>query len=126
MTINLAPELPIVWMDFVLMQQALANLLSNAALAYARPGREGPESMRGWRGMMLLDRWRIAAGGIDPKSLAQMFDKFYRGPGAPTGGTGLGLSSSKGFVEALQGGASQRRKTAPAAERCLRSTPAAG
>jgi two-component system sensor histidine kinase KdpD len=35
--------------------------------------------------------------------LSRIFDKFYRGPGAPTGGTGLGLSLVKGFVEALGG-----------------------
>ena len=41
--------------------------------------------------------------GLDPQSIARIFDKFYRGPDAPTGGIGLGLSLVKGFVEALGG-----------------------
>jgi len=41
--------------------------------------------------------------GIPPDSLQRVFDKFYRGAHAPTGGMGLGLSLVKGFVE-VQGG----------------------
>jgi two-component system sensor histidine kinase KdpD len=41
--------------------------------------------------------------GISPAVLPRIFDKFYRAPNAATGGTGLGLSLVKGFVEA-QGG----------------------
>jgi two-component system sensor histidine kinase KdpD len=42
--------------------------------------------------------------GIPSQSIGRLFDRFYRGPSAPTGGSGLGLSLVKGFVEA-QGGA---------------------
>jgi two-component system sensor histidine kinase KdpD len=35
--------------------------------------------------------------------LLRIFDRFYRAPDAVTGGTGLGLSLVKGFIEA-QGG----------------------
>jgi two-component system sensor histidine kinase KdpD len=41
--------------------------------------------------------------GIDPSVLSRIFDKFVRAPNAPVGGTGLGLSLVKGFMEA-QGG----------------------
>jgi two-component system sensor histidine kinase KdpD len=41
--------------------------------------------------------------GIGPEALTRIFDKFYRGSAAPTGGTGLGLSLVKGFIEALGG-----------------------
>jgi two-component system sensor histidine kinase KdpD len=41
--------------------------------------------------------------GIDPHHIGRIFDKFYRAPDAPTGGTGLGLSLVKGFVEVLGG-----------------------
>ena len=40
---------------------------------------------------------------MTPESIPRIFDKFFRGPNAPTGGTGLGLSLVKGFIEA-QGG----------------------
>ena len=41
--------------------------------------------------------------GIETASLPRAFDKFYRAPSARTGGTGLGLSRVKGFVEAPGG-----------------------
>ena len=99
--VQLAPNLPLVQMDFVLMQEALKNLLSNAAL-HTPPGTLVQISARVRDGALLLtvaDRGR----GIPPESLPRLFDKFYRAPGACTGGTGLGLSVAKGFVEA-QGG----------------------
>jgi signal transduction histidine kinase len=41
--------------------------------------------------------------GIPPNLLPRIFDKFFRAPKAPTGGSGLGLTIAKGFIEA-QGG----------------------
>ena len=41
--------------------------------------------------------------GVPPAVLPRIFDKFYRAPDAATGGTGLGFSLVKGFIEA-QGG----------------------
>jgi len=41
--------------------------------------------------------------GIPANCLPRVFEKFYRVPNSRTGGTGLGLSLVKGFVEA-QGG----------------------
>lgn len=41
--------------------------------------------------------------GIPIDKLAQIFDKFYRLPGSPTGGIGLGLSIVKGIIEAHNG-----------------------
>ncbi|HVM48696.1 MAG TPA: ATP-binding protein [Candidatus Acidoferrum sp.] len=99
--VALAPNLPLVHMDFVLTQEALKNLLSNAAL-HTPPGTPVEIGGRIRDGRLLLtvaDR----GPGIPPESLSRLFDKFYRAPGARTGGTGLGLSVAKGFVEA-QGG----------------------
>ncbi len=101
LTVNLAPGLPVVTMDFVLTQQALMNLLVNAAV-HTPPGTPIELTARMERPLLIFE---VAdrGPGIPAASLAQVFDKFYRGPKAPTGGTGLGLSLVKGFVEA-QGG----------------------
>ena len=97
----IAPQIPLVRMDFVLMEQALTNLLLNAAFhtPAGTPIQVGAPRGKGRTG---VDRGGQGPG-IPPESLAKIFDKFYRAPGALTGGTGLGLSIVKGFVEA-QGG----------------------
>ena len=41
--------------------------------------------------------------GIPPEWLPRIFDKFFRAPTAPAGGSGLGLTIVKGFVEAHGG-----------------------
>ncbi len=100
-TVELAPGLPLVRMDFVLMQQALGNLLLNAAL-------HAPEGTQVRVGAVVEDRTlKLSVAdtgpGLSADALPRIFDKFYRAASAPTGGTGLGLSIVKGFVEA-QGG----------------------
>jgi two-component system sensor histidine kinase KdpD len=101
LSVDIVPGLPIIRTDFVFLQQALMNLLSNAA--FHTPAGT-PVSLRVWREdeylfLQVADR----GSGIDPQILPRVFDKFYRAPSAQTGGTGLGLSLVKGFVEALGG-----------------------
>jgi two-component system sensor histidine kinase KdpD len=101
LVVEIPPELPLVQMDFVLMQQALVNLLSNAAF-HTPPGTVVSLAAR-----LEADALAFVVAdqgpGIDPDCLDRVFEKFYRTPTARTGGTGLGLSLVKGFVEA-QGG----------------------
>jgi two-component system sensor histidine kinase KdpD len=100
-SIELSPGLPLVKMDFVLMQQVLANLLLNATV-HTQPGTPIQISAAAEPGALVLavaDRGR----GLAAAALPFIFDKFYRGPSVPAGGTGLGLAIVKGFVEA-QGG----------------------
>ena len=101
LVVEMSPELPLVQMDFVLMQQALTNLLSNAAF-HTPPGTVIRLSAR-LEAETLAFAVADRGPGIDPDSLERVFEKFYRAPAARTGGTGLGLSLVKGFVEA-QGG----------------------
>ena len=101
LTLDLAPALPLVMADFVLLQQAVANLLSNAAL-HTPPGTPVQVGAR-VRNRSLVLTVADRGPGIPPESLSRIFEKFYRAPNARTGGTGLGLSLVKGFVEA-QGG----------------------
>ena len=100
-TIGIAPGLPLVRMDFVLMQQALANLLLNAAV-HTPPGTAVQVNAAVEADALVLT---VADNGpgLPPDALPLIFDKFYRAPAAPAGGTGLGLAIVKGFVEA-QGG----------------------
>jgi two-component system, OmpR family, sensor histidine kinase KdpD len=100
-TTEIARGLPLVRMDFVLMQQVLANLLLNAA-HYTPPGtavQVRAEARDNTLQLTVADH----GPGLPPDSLPFLFDKFYRAPSAPAGGTGLGLAIVKGFVEA-QGG----------------------
>ncbi|HEX4646890.1 MAG TPA: ATP-binding protein, partial [Verrucomicrobiae bacterium] len=99
--IVISPKMPLVRMDFVLMEQAMANLLLNAAThtPAGTPVQISAQARNNELALAVADY----GPGIPPDSVARIFDKFYRAPGARTGGTGLGLSIVKGFIEA-QGG----------------------
>jgi two-component system sensor histidine kinase KdpD len=100
-SIQIASELPLVRMDFVLMQQAVINLLLNVA-AHTPPETPVTIDARTDSGFLVLSV-SDKGPGLPPETLPFIFDKFYRAPSAPAGGTGLGLAIVKGFVEA-QGG----------------------
>lgn len=99
--VHIPANLPLLRMDFVLMQQVLTNLLLNARL-HTPIGTEVNINAAAEAQALLLT---VADNGpgLPPDSLPLLFDKFYRAPAAPAGGTGLGLAIVKGFVEA-QGG----------------------
>jgi two-component system sensor histidine kinase KdpD len=101
LTVEIANGLPLVRVDFVLMQQVITNLLLNAAV-HTPPGTQVWVRAGQQNGTLLLT---VADNGpgLPPDALPLIFDKFYRAPKAPAGGTGLGLAIVKGFVEA-QGG----------------------
>jgi two-component system sensor histidine kinase KdpD len=100
-SINVAPELPLARMDFVLMQQVLINLLLNVA-AHTPPGTPVNIDAKTDSGFLVL-AVSDKGPGLPPETLPFIFDKFYRAPAAPAGGTGLGLAIVKGFVEAQSG-----------------------
>jgi two-component system sensor histidine kinase KdpD len=107
LTVDVEPTVPLVApMDFVLTQQAVMILLSNAAF-HTPP--KTPISLRVRRqpGQLLFEV-SDCGPGILGESLPRVFEKFYRAPNAKAGGTGLGLSLAKGFVEA-QGGEIEAR-----------------
>jgi two-component system sensor histidine kinase KdpD len=99
-------DMPLVKLDFVLMDQVITNLLYNAAIYTP------PDSTISVSAGMDQQRCIITVTdngpGIPPDSLGSIFHKFYRVPGSRTGGTGLGLSIVKGFVEAHRGTVSIR------------------
>jgi two-component system sensor histidine kinase KdpD len=101
--VQLGPDLPMLNLDFVLMEQVLVNLLDNAA-KYSPAG-----STIVLRALMEGRDVAIEIAdeglGIAPEDLEIVFDKFYRVHAADRkrAGTGLGLSICRGFIEA-QGG----------------------
>ena len=101
--VDLRPGLPMIAVDAVLFEQALFNLLDNAA-KYAPASTT--VTIRGWRDeagvrLQVLDE----GDGIPEGDLERIFDKFYRAQKGDQvrAGTGLGLAISRGFVEALRG-----------------------
>ena len=98
---KMASELRLVKMDSVLMQQALSNLLTNAALH--TPPRTPIEVFAGFEGAELLLQVADQGPGLPDAEIGRIFDTFHRASNARPGGTGLGLAIVKGFVEA-QGG----------------------
>jgi two-component system sensor histidine kinase KdpD len=101
--LELAPDLPMLELDAVLFEQALFNLLDNAA-KYAPT--ESTIRIQSWRTadtvcLRVLDE----GSGIPAGDLEHIFDKFYRVQKTDQvrAGTGLGLAISRGFVEAMHG-----------------------
>jgi two-component system sensor histidine kinase KdpD len=108
--IDIAPDLPLIQGDFVLLEQVVINLIDNAA-KYAPTGTEirieaAVEHDPGPAGR---DRVIFAVAdegpGIPPEDLETVFAKFYRARAADRqpAGTGLGLAIGRGFVEAMGG-----------------------
>ncbi|HXR86967.1 MAG TPA: DUF4118 domain-containing protein [Stellaceae bacterium] len=101
--VDLAGDLPMLRLDFVLFEQVLFNLLDNAA-KYA-PAQSTVEIRARRRDgvveLHVLDEGR----GIPQDQIERIFDKFHRAQeGDRKGpGTGLGLAICRGFVAAMGG-----------------------
>jgi len=100
---ELAPDLPMLNVDAVLMEQVMVNLLDNAA-KYAPPGSLVRIDAYRQDGSVAIDV-RDEGPGIPQDALERVFDKFYRvrAGDRQRAGTGLGLAICRGFVEALGG-----------------------
>jgi two-component system sensor histidine kinase KdpD len=99
--LDLPAELPLLRADFRFMEHALSNLMLNAA-AYAPAGT--PITVTARRVGQRLEVSVVDRGpGIPPEARERVFEKFYRLPGSPAGGTGLGLHITRSLMEA-QGG----------------------
>jgi two-component system, OmpR family, sensor histidine kinase KdpD len=99
----LAADLPMLELDAVLFEQALFNLLDNAA-KYAPEGTT--ISIQAARDKDSVTLQVMDEGeGIPPDDLHNVFDKFYRAQKGDhvRAGTGLGLAICRGFVEAMHG-----------------------
>ena len=102
-SLQVAADLPMLELDAVLFEQALFNLLDNAA-KYAPA--DTTITIRGVRDRNQVSLQIMDEGnGIPPAELDSVFDKFYRVNKGDhvRPGTGLGLAISRGFVEAMHG-----------------------
>lgn len=99
--VNIADEMPLVRIDFGLMEQVLYNLVVNAT-------QHAPVSSQitieaGYAEGQLMIKVSDHGPGFPAEALKQVFNKFYRVDEKSPGGLGLGLSIVKGFTEAHQG-----------------------
>jgi two-component system sensor histidine kinase KdpD len=100
-SIVIPTDMPLVYIDYGLVEQVLHNLVLNAT-----QNAPAGSNIRikffydnGFLTIQVMDRGK----GFPEAELNSVFNKFYRGKDATAGGTGLGLSIVKGFVEAHQG-----------------------
>ena len=116
-TVSAPATLPLVKMDFVLIEQALSNLVLNAV------NYTPPDTAIEVRAAVLNGEMAITVTdhgpGLPEQALPHLFEKFYRAPGSPAGGTGLGLSIVKGLVEAHGGRVEARNRPGAGAEFCI-------
>jgi two-component system sensor histidine kinase KdpD len=101
-SIDIPIELPLIHLDFVLVERVLVNVIDNA-MKYSPA--ESPIQIKAHAAGAFMEIEVADRGtGIPPEDLTRIFDKFYRVQRPDNvSGTGLGLSISKGIVQA-QGG----------------------
>ena len=94
-------DMPLVKIDFGLMEQVLYNLIYNATQYASNSTNLRVKAFydNGLLTIQVMDR----GPGFQRKEISLIFNKFYRVEGSEAGGTGLGLSIAKGFVEAHSG-----------------------
>jgi len=96
------PEnLPLVKLDYGLMEQVVYNLVQNAAVH--NPSGCCINIRADYVDNNLVLVVDDNGKGFPEQETARVFEKFYRLENAATGGTGLGLSIVKGFTEAHNG-----------------------
>jgi two-component system, OmpR family, sensor histidine kinase KdpD len=108
-SVDIDANMPLVHIDFGLIERALHNLVLNAT-QNAMPGSKIKMTFFSSDGFLII-RVMDRGSGFPQSELLSLFDKFYRGKDAKAGGTGLGLSIVKGFVEAHQGMVTAENRT---------------
>jgi len=99
--LGLGNDLPLINIDFRLMEHVLSNVILNAVQYSPKGSAIIISSLAEDQTIQIMIDDH--GPGITPGQLAKIFDKFYRLPGTPAGGTGLGLSIAKNIVELHDG-----------------------
>jgi two-component system sensor histidine kinase KdpD len=100
-TTDLAENLPMVFVDDVLLGQVLWNLLENAA-KYTPPG--SPLELAAFEdNNAVIIEVRDRGPGVPRGEEERIFEKFYRGKSDNVRGAGLGLPICRAIVQAHHG-----------------------
>jgi two-component system sensor histidine kinase KdpD len=99
--VDIAPDLPLVRVDAALIDQALANLLENAA-RHTPPGTLVRLRAHREDGALVMSVEDFGLG-LDERDMERVFAKFHRGATEGAGGVGLGLAICRAIVN-LHGG----------------------
>lgn len=99
--VSIPDQMPLVRIDYGLMEQVLYNLLLNAC-QYA-PAASEISIVAGYENDQMMMKISDRGPGFPKNVTDEVFDKFYRAGDKGTGGLGLGLSIVRGFVEAHNG-----------------------
>ena len=101
--VQVAEDLPLVRIDPVLVEQALSQVIDNAA-KYSPPGSRIAIAARGGAGSVEITVDDQGAG-LTAEERERLFERFYRGPRhqAAIKGSGLGLWIARAFVVASGG-----------------------
>jgi len=99
--IDMPEAVPLISVDFHLIEQVLANLLRNSI---AVSPKEIPiiitvKCSTDSLNIIVSDK----GPGIPEESIPHIFERFYRVPGSPSGGVGLGLWLAKNIIDMHEG-----------------------
>jgi two-component system sensor histidine kinase KdpD len=100
-TLKIQDDVPLVKIDFGLIEQALYNILHN--ISVHTPAATEVNISVNCRNHILETTVADNGPGFREEELAMVFEKFYRTPVSKTGGLGLGLSIARGFIQAHNG-----------------------
>jgi two-component system sensor histidine kinase KdpD len=115
--VDLPSDLPLVFVDGVLMEQIFFNLLENA-VRYTPAGSRVEISARRLESEVEI-RFADNGPGLPPGTESRVFEKFFRAPTATADGrrgAGLGLAICQAAIEAHGGRISARNRLTGGAE----------
>lgn len=95
--VDIAENVPLIEIDFRLLEHALFNLVVNAC-SYTREEADIAIVVRKVEESICVSV-EDSGPGLPPEYIARLFEMFFRPPNSPPGGTGLGLSIAKSIVE---------------------------
>lgn len=98
---SIPADMPLVRLDFGLMEQVIYNLILNAT--QHAPSGSTIRFEAGYTNGSLVIKISDEGPGFTTDQLSKLFTKFYRVNSSKSGGLGLGLSIVKGLVEAHKG-----------------------